>query len=191
MDQTSQKIIDAAMELIMEIGYTAATTKDIARRAGVNECTIFRKFGEKKEIVLQAMKQSRWHPDLTPDDFSTWSGDMEEDLSRFAHSYMDKVTERFVKLSIGLRTPELADATSDGILSVPQTFRKGLIHYFGEMHQRGVLRQDNAEIFAMMFFALNFGFVFFKASFGEKLTAMTEDAYISGMVSAFVHGING
>lgn len=71
----------------------------------MNECTIFRKFGEKKEIVLQAMKQSRWHPDLTPDDFSTWSGDMEEDLSRFAHSYMDKVTERFVKLSIGLRTP--------------------------------------------------------------------------------------
>ena len=134
MDQTSQKIINAAMELIMEIGYTAATTKDIARRAGVNECTIFRKFGEKKEIVLQAMKQSRWHPDLSPDDFSTWSGDMEEDLSRFAHIYMDKVTERFVKLSIGLRTPELADATSDGILSVPQTFRKGLIHYFGEMH---------------------------------------------------------
>ena len=48
-----EKIIDAAMELIMEIGYTAATTKDIARRAGVNECTIFRKFGEKKEIVLR------------------------------------------------------------------------------------------------------------------------------------------
>lgn len=109
----------------MEIGYTAATTKDIARRAGVNECTIFRKFGEKKEIVLQAMKQSRWHPDLTPDDFSTWSGDMEEDLSRFAHSYMDKVTERFVKLSIGLRTPELADATSDGILSVPPDIQEG------------------------------------------------------------------
>ena len=43
----------------------------------------------------------------------------------------------------------------------------------------------------MMFLSLNFGFVFFKASFGEKLTAMTEDAYISGMVSAFVHGING
>ena len=75
MDQTSQKIIDAAMELIMEIGYTAATTKDIARRAGVNECTIPQVWG-KKEIVLQAMKQSRWHPDLTPDDFSTWSGDM-------------------------------------------------------------------------------------------------------------------
>ena len=52
MDQTSQKIINAAMELIMEIGYTAATTKDIANLAKVNECTLFRKFKNKKDIVL-------------------------------------------------------------------------------------------------------------------------------------------
>ena len=43
MDQTGQNIIDAAMELVVERGYTATTTKDIAKRAGVNECTIFRK----------------------------------------------------------------------------------------------------------------------------------------------------
>ena len=49
MDQTSQRIIDAAMELMMERGYSATTTKDIARRAGVNECTIFRKFSEKRK----------------------------------------------------------------------------------------------------------------------------------------------
>ncbi len=57
MDQTGQNIIDAAMELVVERGYTATTTKDIAKRAGVNECTIFRKFKGKKEIVLQAMGQ--------------------------------------------------------------------------------------------------------------------------------------
>ena len=59
MDQTGQNIIDAAMELVVERGYTATTTKDIAKRAGVNECTIFRKFKGKKEIVLQAMEQKR------------------------------------------------------------------------------------------------------------------------------------
>ena len=37
MDQTGQNIIDAAMELVVERGYTATTTKDIAKRAGVNE----------------------------------------------------------------------------------------------------------------------------------------------------------
>lgn len=48
MDKTSERIVDATMELILECGYPAATTKDIAERAGVNECTVFRKFGEKK-----------------------------------------------------------------------------------------------------------------------------------------------
>ena len=31
MDQTGQNIIDAAMELVVERGYTATTTKDIAK----------------------------------------------------------------------------------------------------------------------------------------------------------------
>ena len=53
MDETSQKIIDAAMALVRDKGYVATTTKEIARVAGVNECTLFRKFESKKDIVLQ------------------------------------------------------------------------------------------------------------------------------------------
>ena len=55
-DETQNKIIDATMNLIMEKGYIATTTKDIAKRAGVNECTIFRKFSGKKEIIISATK---------------------------------------------------------------------------------------------------------------------------------------
>ena len=54
-DETQKKIIDATMKLVMEKGYTLATTKDIAKAAGVNECTIFRKFDGKKNIVLAAI----------------------------------------------------------------------------------------------------------------------------------------
>ena len=43
-DETQEKIMNAAMELIMEKGYGSATTREIAVRAGVNECTLFRKF---------------------------------------------------------------------------------------------------------------------------------------------------
>ncbi len=53
MDETSQKIIDATMSLIRDKGYVATTTKDIARLAGVNECTLFRKFQNKK--ILYSM----------------------------------------------------------------------------------------------------------------------------------------
>lgn len=189
MEETSQRIIDAAMELIMERGYSSTTTKDIAERANVNECTIFRKFSGKKELVLQAMKQSRWHPDLRPEDFGERTWNMEEDLVRFSSIYMTKVTPEFVKLSIGLRTPELAKDTADGIMAVPQTFKDGLSEYFRKMHQRGILKRDDVETLSMMFLSLNFGFIFFKASFGERLTSLAGEEYVRSMTAAFVNGI--
>ncbi len=69
MDGTSQKIIDATMSLIRDKGYVATTTKDIARLAGVNECTLFRKFESKKDIVLQGVAQEKWRANITPEIF--------------------------------------------------------------------------------------------------------------------------
>ena len=60
MDETSQKIVDAAMTLIRDLGYVSTTTKEIARVAGVNECTLFRKFKNKKDIILQGLEQEQW-----------------------------------------------------------------------------------------------------------------------------------
>lgn len=190
MDLTSQRIIDAAMELVVERGYTATTTKDIAKRAGVNECTIFRKFKEKKEIIIQAMGQERWHPDLMPGDFADTTGDLAADLTGFSQIYMKKVTPELVKLSIGLRTPELAEETREGILAVPKVFKEGVTGYLREMHGLGRLRSDNCDDMALMFLALNFAFVFFKASFGNGLTALAEEEYIVRMTEIFVSGIS-
>ena len=60
MDETGQKIIDAAMSLVRDKGYMATTTKDIANSAGVNECTLFRKFQNKKSIVMSGIEQEKW-----------------------------------------------------------------------------------------------------------------------------------
>ena len=56
MDETGQKIIDATMSLVRDKGYVATTTKDIANSAGVNECTLFRKFQNKKSIVMSGIE---------------------------------------------------------------------------------------------------------------------------------------
>lgn len=57
MNDTKQRIIDATMALVRDKGYTATTTKDIADLAKVNECTIFRRFKNKKEIVIAGLEQ--------------------------------------------------------------------------------------------------------------------------------------
>lgn len=188
LDETQNKIITAAMTLIMERGYTATTTKDIAAEAGVNECTIFRRFKGKKEIVLSAMELPEWNPCLSEEDFS-YSDDVVRDLISFSEVYMGKVTPRMVKVSIGLRTPELYPYTSDSILEVPRVFKKVLTAYFDKMIRGGKIRDGDRESLAMMFLSLNFGFVFLSASFGEKLTHIEKEKYICNSVGIFAEGI--
>ena len=59
-----RKIIQAAIELVKEKGYTAATTKEIAIRAGVNEVTIFRNFKSKKGVIEAAVAEFSYVPHL-------------------------------------------------------------------------------------------------------------------------------
>lgn len=94
-----------------------------------------------------------------------------------------------VKVSIGLRTPELYEETAAGIMKVPQTFKKVLMDYFLHLQTEGQLKNQNVEALSMQFLAMNFGFVFFDASFGEKLSSVTKEEYIENSVKVFIHGL--
>lgn len=187
-DETQKKILNATMLLIMEKGYTATTTKDIAKKAGVNECTIFRKFKGKKEIIEAAMTLPEWNPCLKESDFK-YTGDLINDLCSFAEVYLKKVTPKMVKISLGLRSPDLYEITRDGIREIPDTFKKVLVQYFTQMRKQDKIQTEDIESLAVAFLAMNFGFVFFKASFGDELTELQSKEYIESSVRYFVNGI--
>ena len=48
-------LFDETVRLFGERGYSAATTEEIASRAGVNEVTLFRRFGTKAKLVAAAL----------------------------------------------------------------------------------------------------------------------------------------
>ena len=185
-DETQMKILNSTMMLIMEKGYTATTTKDIAKKAGINECTIFRKFKGKKEIIVAAMSLPEWNPCLKESDFK-YTGELVEDLCSFAEVYSKKVTPKMVKISLGLRSPDLYEITKDGIREIPDTFKKVLVIYFTEMQKQNKIHTDDIESLAVAFLAINFGYVFFKASFGDELTELQTKEYIESSVRHFVN----
>ena len=187
-DETQMKIIDATMTLIIDKGYSGATTKEIAKLAGVNESTIFRRFEGKKEIVIAAMDLPQWNPGLSESDF-TYQGDLEEDLTFFSEIYMRKVTPQMVKVSIGLRSAELQGAALLGIMKVPMVFKNVLINYFTQMIADGKMCDCNVESISLQFLAMNFGFVFLDASFGNKLIGVSKAEYIRNSIQVFVAGI--
>lgn len=189
MDETSQKIIDATMALVRDKGYVATTTKDIARAAGVNECTLFRKFESKKDIVLHGVEQEKWRGSLTPDTFGPVQWELAPDLEMFMTRYMECITPDFVRLSIGLRAPQIYEETAPLVMKVPQAFLRALTDYFTEMERRGKLPHLDFETLAFTIFSSTFGYTFLSASFDGRLFTADRDVYIRQSVQTFLHGI--
>lgn len=189
MDETSQKIIDATMTLVRDKGYVSMTTKDIAKLAGVNECTLFRKFKTKKDIVLSGMEQEKWRGNLTSEAFKNVQWELGPDLEMFMTEYMERITPDFVKLSIGLRAPQLYEETAPLVMKVPQAFLSSLIEYFQGMEERGKLPHLDFECLAMTIFSSTFGFTFLSASFENELSQVTREQFIKQSVQTFIQGI--
>lgn len=189
MDETSQKIIDAAMVLIRDKGYVAMTTKEIAKTAGVNECTLFRKFKSKKDIVLQGVNQAEWRANVTPEIFKNVQWNLEADLEMFMRAYMERMTPDFVNLSIGLRAPQLYEETASLIMKVPQAFLSAFTDYLNQMHEMGKLPKLDFDALAMTVFSSTFGYTFLNASFGSRLTDVGKEEYIKNSVQLFLKGL--
>lgn len=190
MDETSQKIIDATMSLVRDKGYVATTTKDIARLAGVNECTLFRKFKSKKDIILNGVEQEKWRGNLTPQSFQNIHWELRSDLEMFMSEYMNRMTDDFVKLSIGLRAPQIYEETAPMIMKVPQAFLSALIDYFQKMEEKKKLPHLDFECLAVMFFSCTFGFTFLSVSFEKNLSKISREDFIKQTVHTFINGIS-
>ena len=190
MDETSQKIIDAAMTLVRDKGYVATTTKEIAKVAGVNECTLFRKFASKKDIVIQGANQTGWRANVAPEIFENVTWELETDVEMFMQAYMDRMTPDFVNLSIGLRAPQLYEETRQLIMKVPQAFLEAFTNYLNRMCEKGKIPQKDFKTLALTVFSATFGYTFLKASFGTELADVEKDEYVKNCVQMFVKGIN-
>lgn len=190
MDDTSQKIIDAAMALIRDKGYVATTTKEIAKNAGVNECTLFRKFKNKKDIVLHGVNQEKWRAGVTPELFKNVKWDLRADIEMFMRAYMENMTPDFVNLSIGLRAPQLYEETAPLIMQVPQAFLSAFTEYLEKMYSMGKIAKADFHALAITVFSSTFGYTFLTASFGNRLSEVEREEYIRTSAQLFVKGIS-
>lgn len=189
MDETSQKIIDATMNLIRDKGYVAMTTRDIAKAANVNECTLFRKFENKKDIVIKGVEQEKWRGNVTAEAFQNVVWELKPDLEMFMNEYMKRMSKDFVNLSIGLRAPQIYEETAPLIMKIPQAFLSSLVDYFYKMEEKGKLPHLNFDCLAMSIFSSTFGYTFLKSSFDDELSAVEQAEYIENTVKIFCNGI--
>jgi len=84
IDET--KIFGAALEILIAHGYEGATTQKIAEASGVNEVTLFRKYGSKAGLFEKAIEHQLAD---TPLNKLSYTGDLEADLLAIVEAYFE------------------------------------------------------------------------------------------------------
>lgn len=190
--ETRQSILDAAAELIGERGYRATTTRAIAERAGVNEVTLFRHFGNKKGLLEALCEQ--WAAAMAG--FAV-AGLPDPEDTRGTLELLAAMEVRQAKQN-GAPAMRLAfEATSEpDVLAVmgsgPAGNLEGLADYLAARQRAGELRQDlDPRVMAEAFFALTSTFVMSRLLLGgrgaDSGSATDEDA--RQMLEIYLAGI--
>ena len=84
IDET--KIFSAALDILVSHGYEGATTQKIADIAGVNEVTLFRKYGSKAGLFEKVIEHQLAD---TPLNKLSYTDDLETDLLAIVEAYIE------------------------------------------------------------------------------------------------------
>lgn len=186
---TSERIVTAFIELFRDYGYKGTTTRAVAERAGVNEVTIFRHFGNKKSIMEAALESVSYHPMLKKVIHEQMNWDLEHDLWIIAenyHMYMEKIKDLVL---IGLREAEMFPELNETIVEIPKQLKESMVFYFTEMHRRGKLIDTDIDFQAMNFIWLNFGYFLSKSRFGDNVISSSKNDFLQHSVQLFARGL--
>ncbi|MES9510455.1 TetR/AcrR family transcriptional regulator [Streptomyces sp. NPDC000609] len=129
-----QAVLTAAMEMLTEEGIARLSIAEVAARAGVNETTVYRRWGSREKLVLDAILTGSDEGIPVPD-----TGAVRTDLAAFARTlaeYLATPTGRSVarEASLSSEDPHLAVAW--------QTFWQSRLDQAGAIISRAVERGE-------------------------------------------------
>ena len=143
ISDTRERILDAALNLISEKGYLGTSTREIARRVGIAELTIFRHFGSKEKLFECVLKKYTFLPRLKELMPQLHSLPYEDSLVLVGLRFLETLKERKSLCRIMLSEitvyPEKAkDLYKDFIDEI----LKILADYFKTLQAKGTLKKE-------------------------------------------------
>ncbi len=136
---SDEKILEAAVVTVAEHGYSGATTRQIAAAAGINEVTLFRRFGNKANLLREAMVREL--SVFEEAGGARHTGDVVADLERIVALYQGLLERRGRMVPTLLaeisRRPELRE-----VIDVPERVIGSVAVVLARYQQEGVLETE-------------------------------------------------
>ena len=149
-------ILDAAKEMLLDLGFNGVSMDGIAARAGVSKLTVYSHFGDKDTLFAQAIQAKC--VEMMPDAlFITDSeGPLPDQLLGIGHAFFALISS---DAAIATQRMMLTPDTDDRIRQMfwqagPQRTEDALAEFLGARVSRGELAIDDLHLAARQFFCL-------------------------------------
>lgn len=182
-------ILEAAETVFGEAGIKGATTREIARVAGVNETTLFRNFAS-KDILLQAVIEKNIAESRELLYATEWHDDLKSNLLHYAELFSTHVNrhQAMMRVVIG-EMPRLPKEALQLFHPSNLPIKLKLLECLDEAKERGEIRTklpslQLANMFSsvLLMSALKMGIVDIPCEFKHEDT-------ITAVVEVFLHGL--
>lgn len=191
MDETRQRILQAAAMVFAEKGYARATTRSLAAAAGVNEVTLFRHFGNKQNLFAAVMNQFGG-PALSTAMEMELGGDYRKNLTMVGTRLLQLLLERKDALRLMLCEATHFPEVQAVMVQNPRRIRRMLAAYLQQQIEQGRVRRMHPEAMAQAFTGMLFSYAIVEGFFEdtlepdlaiEDLVAQFVDIFVEGTVS--------
>lgn len=156
---TKEAIVAAGLKLFSEKGYLGATTREIAKLAGVSEVTLFRHFSNKQNLFISVLQQYSFLPQLRELTKEFQKKPLKEALKVIAINFLNELRAKRDLINIihaeHKRYPEVLKEyfrnLSDSLITELAEFLRGY-------EREGILRDGDIFLMAQAFFGLFFSY---------------------------------
>ncbi len=184
-----EEILEAAREVFFEEGIQA-TTAEIARRAGISEGTIYRRYSTKNDLFVAAMDIPS-----PPEWVSTLEAiEAEDDLREGLYRVSLEIIEFFEEIipKVNMVMSNLADeqmfGRGDG--APPLRALKTVMQFIERERERGRIGRCDPELVARMYLGSLFHFAFAQVSGMNEILPMPRQTYARGVVKYLLDGLH-
>ena len=134
--KTRDRILNAALDLFSTQGYAAVRTKGIAEKAGVNETTLFRTFGNKKKLYLETFNRFaiRVSPETILKDIRY---NFDSDIPRISHAVITLFLKNSKIIRMSLKDIQEIPAIDEVLRSQPEDLIQLFSGYLKDMQKKG------------------------------------------------------
>lgn len=156
---TKEAIVAAGLKLFSEKGYLGATTREIAKLAGVSEVTLFRHFSNKQNLFISVLQQYSFLPQLRELTKEFQKKPLKEALKVISINFLNELRAKRDLINIihaeHKRYPEVLKEyfrnLSDSLITELAEFLRGY-------EREGILRDGDIFLMAQAFFGLFFSY---------------------------------